>query len=139
VLTDTAAWPDWDSGVAKVDGQPTPGEKLSITTKAKPGRAFPVKVVQLNAPERMVFLGGMPLGLFTGQLTYNLVPEGTEPGPRCVKEYTGPIAGMIFKRFPDLTRRSLSSPRDSCTEPSNGLGSVLGRSAQSRWSCAAVP
>jgi uncharacterized protein YndB with AHSA1/START domain len=102
ILTDIAAWPEWDSGVSKVDGKLALGEKLSITVKANPGRAFPVKVVQLTAPELMVFRGGMPFGLFTGRRTYTLLPEG--PGSRFTmrEEYTGPLAGMIFKSIPDL-------------------------------------
>jgi uncharacterized protein YndB with AHSA1/START domain len=103
VLTDTAAWPDWDSGITKVDGRATLGAKMSITTKVNPGRAIPIKVVQLSAPKRMVFRGGMPLGLFTGQLTYTLVPEGTGTRFTMREEYTGPLAGMIFKKIPDLT------------------------------------
>jgi uncharacterized protein YndB with AHSA1/START domain len=62
VLTDTAAWPDWDSGVTSVEGQPELGETLAIRVEANPGRAFPVKVVTLDEPERMVFRGGMPSG-----------------------------------------------------------------------------
>ena len=102
VLTDTAGWPDWDSGVARVDGRLALGEKLSITVKANAGRAFPVKVVQLSPPERMVFSGGMPLGLFTGQRTYTVVPEGTGTRFTMREEYAGPLAGMIFKSIPDL-------------------------------------
>jgi uncharacterized protein YndB with AHSA1/START domain len=102
VLTDAAAWPDWDSGVTKVDGRVALGEKLSVTVEANPGRAFPVKVVQLSAPERMVFLGGMPVGLFTGRRTYTLVPEGTGTRFTMREEYTGPLAGMMFKSIPDL-------------------------------------
>jgi uncharacterized protein YndB with AHSA1/START domain len=102
VLTDAAAWPDWDSGVTKVDGRVALGEKLAVTVEANPGRAFPVKVVQLSAPERMVFLGGMPLGLFAGRRTYTLMPEGT--GTRFImrEEYTGPLSGVMFKSIPDL-------------------------------------
>ena len=102
LLTDTAAWPDWDSGVIKVDGQLELGEKLTITVEANPGRAFPVKVVQLSVPERMVFRGGMPLGLFTGQRTYTLAREGTGTRFTMREEYTGPLAGMIFRSIPDL-------------------------------------
>jgi uncharacterized protein YndB with AHSA1/START domain len=102
VLTDAAAWPDWDSGVARVDGRLALGEKLSITVEANPGRAFPVKVVQLSQPERMVFRGGMPLGLFTGVRTYTLAAEGTGTRFTMREEYTGPLAGMIFKSIPDL-------------------------------------
>jgi uncharacterized protein YndB with AHSA1/START domain len=102
VLTDIAAWPDWDSGVANVDGRLGLGEKLTITVSANPGRAFPVKVVALSAPERMVFRGGMPLGLFTGQRTYTLLREDTGTRFTMREEYTGPLAGMIFKSIPDL-------------------------------------
>jgi uncharacterized protein YndB with AHSA1/START domain len=102
VLTDIAAWPDWDSGVTRVDGRLALGEKLSIAVAANPGRVFPVKVIQLDAPERMVFRGGMPLGLFTGERTYTLVPEGTGTRFTMRERYTGPLAGMIFKSIPDL-------------------------------------
>jgi hypothetical protein len=102
VLTDTAAWPDWDSGVIKVDGRLALGQKLSITASANPGRAFPVKVVRLSEPEQMVFVGGMPLGLFTGKRTYTLAPEATGTRFTMREEYTGPLAGMIFKSIPDL-------------------------------------
>lgn len=101
VLTDAAAWPDWDSGVTKVDGRVALGEKLSVTVEANP-RSFPVKVAELSAPERMVFLGGMPVGLFTGRRTYTLVPEGAGTRFTMREEYTGPLAGMIFKSIPDL-------------------------------------
>lgn len=102
VLTDTAAWPTWNSGVTKVEGRPVLGEKLSVTVEANPGRTFPVKVVELSAPQRMVFLGGMPIGLFTGRRTYTLVPEGTGTRFTMREEYTGPLAGIIFKSIPDL-------------------------------------
>jgi uncharacterized protein YndB with AHSA1/START domain len=102
VLTDTAAWPDWDSGVREVDGRLALGEKLAIAVEANPGRAFPVKVTVLSAPERMVFRSGMPLGLFTGERTYTLMPEGTGTRFTMREEYSGLLAGMIFKSIPDL-------------------------------------
>jgi uncharacterized protein YndB with AHSA1/START domain len=102
VLTDAGAWPDWNSGVTEVRGRVAPGEKLSITVAANPGRAFPVKVVTLEAPERMVFRGGMPLGLFTGERTYTLQREGAATRFRMRERYTGPLAGMMFKSIPDL-------------------------------------
>jgi uncharacterized protein YndB with AHSA1/START domain len=102
VLTNATTWPEWDSGVTKVDGRLALGEKLSIIVQANPGRAFPVKVVTLNRPEQMVFRGGMPLGLFTGERTYTLVTEGTGVRFTMREQYTGPLAGMIFKSIPDL-------------------------------------
>jgi hypothetical protein len=88
--------------VTKVDGRLALGEKLSITVKANSGRVFPVEVVTLSGPERMVFRGGMPLGLFTGKRTYTLMSEGTGTRFTMREEYTGPLAGMILKSIPDL-------------------------------------
>ena len=102
ILTDAGAWPAWDSGVTKVDGRLALGENLTVAVEANPGRPFPVKVVELSAPERMVFLGGMPAGLFTGRRTYSLVPEGDGTRFTMREEYTGPLAGMMFKSIPDL-------------------------------------
>ena len=101
VLTDTDAWPDWDSGVIKVDGRLALGQKLSITASVTPGRAFRVKVVQLSEREQMVFVGGMPLGLFTGKRTYTLAPEATGTRFTMREEYRGPLASLIFKSIPD--------------------------------------
>ena len=102
VLTDVAAWPTWDSGVTKVDGTVALGNKLTISVAANPGRAFPVKVAQIDQPSRLVFRGGMPLGLFTGERTYTLTREGGGTRFTMREEYTGPLAGMIFKSIPDL-------------------------------------
>ena len=101
-LTDIAAWSAWDSGVTNVEGRLTLGEKLSITVEANPGRAFPVKVVTLDKPDRIVFRGGMPLGLFTGERTYTLKREGIATRFTMREQYTGPLAGMMFKSIPDL-------------------------------------
>jgi uncharacterized protein YndB with AHSA1/START domain len=102
VLTDTDAWPDWDSGVIKIDGRLALGQKLSITVSVNPGRAFPVKVERLTEPEQVVFAGGMPLGLFTGRRTYTLTPEANGTRFTMREEYTGPLAGLIFRSIPDL-------------------------------------
>ena len=102
VLTDTAAWPTWHSGVTKVDGELVLGGKIAITVEANPGRPFPLTVAELTAPHRMVFRGGMPLGLFTGRRTYSLVTEGSGTRFTMREEFTGPLAGMIFRTIPDL-------------------------------------
>jgi hypothetical protein len=44
----------------------------------------------------------MPLGLFTGRRTYTLAPEGTATRFTMREEYTGALAGMMFKSIPDL-------------------------------------
>ena len=102
VLTDVAAYPDWDSGVVRVEGSIAPGERITVVSEANPKRAFPVTVTELVAPERMTWSGGMPLGLFRGVRTFTLRPEGAGTRFTMREEYTGPLLGLIWRSMPDL-------------------------------------
>lgn len=102
VLTDGARFPEWDSGIDRVEGTIAPGATVKLYVKVNPGRAFPLKVSEFQAPRRMVFSGGMPLGLFKGVRTYTLEPDGSSTRFFMREEYTGPLLGMIWKSIPDL-------------------------------------
>jgi len=103
VLTDGPAWTSWDSAVASFEGTIALGAKVTVYPEANPRRGFPVKVVEFVPDERMTWRGGMPFGLFTGTRTYRLAPEsGGRVRFAMREEYTGPLAGMIFKTIPDL-------------------------------------
>jgi hypothetical protein len=103
VLTDGPSWPAWDSGVESFTGQIALGEKVTVRVQAASGRAFPVVVSTLDAPRRLEFTGGMPLGLFRGVRTYTLepTPAGTTSF-RMREEYTGPLVSLIWRSMPDL-------------------------------------
>lgn len=103
VLTDAASYPKWNSTVTRVDGRIESGGKVTVHAKSSPGRAFPLKVTEFAAPQRMVWSGGMPLGLFRGERTYTLrpLPDGTvEFNMR--EEFTGVLAPLITRSIPDL-------------------------------------
>jgi uncharacterized protein YndB with AHSA1/START domain len=102
ILTDAAAYPAWNTTVSSVDGRIAPGETVTVHAKIAPGRAFPVKVVAFEAPRRMVWSSGMPLGLFKGERIFELRPEGDSIAFSMREDYTGPMAGMIAKSIPDL-------------------------------------
>jgi uncharacterized protein YndB with AHSA1/START domain len=102
VLVDAAQWPAWDSGVDSVDGTISQGEKITVRSSAAPGRAFPVRVTTVEPARRLVFSGGMPLGLFRGVRNYTLTPEGSGTTFRMREEYTGPMLGLIWRSMPDL-------------------------------------
>ena len=94
---------NWNTTVDRVEGRIAPGETIKVLVKVNPGRAFPVKVTEFKPGERMVWSGGMPLGLFTGERTYTLTPAGNgETRFNMREEYTGPMLGMIWKSIPDL-------------------------------------
>jgi hypothetical protein len=102
-LTDGAGYPRWNTTVNKLEGRIAPGETIKLFVKLNPGRAFPVKVVEFDAPRRMVWRGGMPLGLFKGERTFTLTPEGGGTTRfSMVEEFTGPLAPLIGKSIPDM-------------------------------------
>ena len=103
ILIDAPNYPNWDSGVIRVEGTIAPGEKIKVVSSANPKRAFPVKVAEFNPGRAMRWEGGMPLGLFKGVRTYSLAPEGSGATRfRMREEYTGPLLPMIWKSMPDL-------------------------------------
>lgn len=103
ILVDGAGYSSWDSGVERVEGRIAPGETIKVYVKVNPGRAFPIKVTVFKPGERMVWSGGMPLGLFKGVRTYTLTPDGNGITHfRMREEYTGPMLPMIWRSIPDL-------------------------------------
>ena len=103
ILTDGASFPSWDSGVDRVEGEIAPGETIKVSVKANPGRTFPVKVTEFKPGQRMVWSGGMPLGLFKGVRTYTLSSQGNGTTTFTMREeYTGPMLPMIWRSIPDL-------------------------------------
>lgn len=103
VLTNAADYVRWNSTVDKVDGEIALGKKVTVYAKASPGRAFPLTVAEFQPPLRMVWKGGMPLGLFTGTRTYTLTPaEGGKTEFAMVEEFSGLMAPLITRSIPDL-------------------------------------
>ena len=79
------------------------GEKLKVVSEVNPGRAFPVKVVELEASRCMAWKGGMPLGLFKGMRTYELEPEARRArASACRSASAGPLLPLIGRSIPDL-------------------------------------
>lgn len=103
LLTDAAAYPQWNSTIDKVDGRIAPGERITVHAKINPGRAFPVKVAELVPNKRMVWSGGMPLGLFRGERTFTLTPAGNGTVGFAMEEvFSGLLSPLIERSIPDL-------------------------------------
>lgn len=103
VLADIASWPDWDSGVVRVEGELEQGSRIKVVSELNPKRAYPVKVAELEPARGMRWTGGMPLGLFRGVRTYTLTPEG-EGRTRFEmrEEFSGPLLPLIWRSMPDM-------------------------------------
>ena len=103
LLTDAPGYPGWNTTVTRVDGRIALGERVTVHAKVAPGRGFPVKVVAFDAPRRMVWRGGMPLGLFKGERNFELRPMGAGGVEFTMREdYTGWFAPLITRSIPDL-------------------------------------
>ncbi|WP_224816262.1 SRPBCC domain-containing protein [Hasllibacter sp. MH4015] len=103
ILTDARRLQDGTFGITKIEGQIAEGRTITLWSEVDPKRAFKLRVDRLNPPGEMVWSSGMPLGLFRGTRWFRLRPvaDGTEFHMR--EDYTGPMAGIIFKQIPDLT------------------------------------
>ena len=102
LLTDAPGYTSWNTTVDRVEGRIEPGEKIKVHVKINPGKAFPVRVTELASQERMVWSGGMPLGLFSGVRTYTLTPTGDGTQFAMREVYSGLLAPLIGRSIPDL-------------------------------------
>ena len=103
ILTDAAAYPSWNSTVERIEGHIALGEKVSVYTKSDPARAFPLKVSEFEPGRKMIWSGGMPLGLFTGTRSYKLEPQKNGHVTFSMsEEFSGLLALLITRSIPDL-------------------------------------
>ena len=103
ILLDAEAYPIWDPFCEKLEGEIREGGTLRAHTKLTPGRAFKLKVLELVPNRKMVWRGGMPLGLFKGVRTFTLTEtdDGVEFSMREV--FSGPMMKLIGGSIPDMT------------------------------------
>ena len=104
IITDGPNYPAWDKSADRIEGRIESGGKVTAYTKLSP-RAFPVKVTTFEPGRKMVWTGGMPLGLFTGVRTFNLAPKGDGTVDFTIREdFSGPLLGMMQGSLPDMTQ-----------------------------------
>ncbi len=105
VLTNRTLLAGGDFGITRLDGPATTiatGQRITLYSEVAGNRAFKLRVMQADG-RRMIWRGGMPLGLFTGTRTFDLTPEGDGTRFDMAETFTGPMSGLILKSMPDLT------------------------------------
>ena len=108
ILTTAGAYPLWNPTVVRVEGTIAAGEKIKVFATISPDRAFPVKVSVFDAPQKMVWRGGMPIpGLFVGERVFELRPVAGPDGAPAVdfemsETFRGLLLPMFRKQIPDL-------------------------------------
>lgn len=90
-------------GILRLQGRIAPGARIKIWSEVAPERAFALTVTVLEAPDKMVWRGGMPMGLFTGTRTFSLTQHGSGTRFQMQEVFTGLLSGLITRSMPDLT------------------------------------
>ena len=104
LLTDAEGYGEWNRSVVSISGQIADGETIRLVAAVNPKRTFSLKVRDVTPGQRMVWAGGMPLGLFTGVRTFTLRELGGSRTAFSMEEtYQGPMAGLISRSIPDLS------------------------------------
>ena len=104
LLTRASGYPEWNPAVLGIEGQVAEGETLRLTSIVNPDRRFKLKVSEVEAPRHMVWSDGMPLGLFKGTRSFDVVPHGDGKSEFRMEEvYTGLMAPLITRSIPDMT------------------------------------
>ncbi|NEZ60444.1 SRPBCC domain-containing protein [Leptolyngbyaceae cyanobacterium CCMR0082] len=104
ILTDSSKYPDWNETVGKIEGNIALGEQLKVYSKNNPDQVFPVKVVDFEPGKKMIWRGGMPLGLFVGARTFLLSGDSHGPMEFYMEEkFSGLMSPLITRSIPDLT------------------------------------
>ncbi len=103
VLTDATGYADWNPEIIGIDGRMALNERITARVKVGSGaiRRVPMRVTAFEAPSRMEWRGGLPLGLFVGLRTFTLVPRDGVVEFRMHLRMSGPLAPLILKSVGD--------------------------------------
>jgi hypothetical protein len=103
ILTDGARYPEWNPEIIRIVGTIAAGARITAHVRLGDGavRAVSQRVTQLEAPKRMVWEGGLPLGLFIGRRTFTLHPAGSGVEFRMHLHMSGAVSPLIIKSVGD--------------------------------------
>lgn len=95
-LMNLAAYPEWDSGVTKVEGTISHGSRIVVHPATRPGRVLHVRVTELLENLQMTWTSGLPLALFRSVRTFTLKPAAGGGTDVVVEEdFRGPLLRVM--------------------------------------------
>ena len=103
ILTDAGGYAEWNPEIFRIDGRIAAGAKITTHVRLGGGveRKISLRVTELEPPKRMVWVGGIPLGLFVGRRTYRVTPAGAGSEFQLHLRMSGPLSGPIAKSVGD--------------------------------------
>ncbi|WP_421856097.1 SRPBCC family protein [Oricola sp.] len=103
VLTDAARLSDGNFSILEIDGKIAPGMTIRLRSEADPKRTFDIAVRTVDRDAGMVWESGLPFGLFKGTRRFKVTASGEGSVFHMREDYTGPLAGLMFRMIPDLS------------------------------------
>jgi hypothetical protein len=100
VLTDFAAYPDWNPFIVQAAGEPVPGQRLELRMRLSGGRGMTIRpeVLEADPGRALRWLGRLLVpGLFDGEHRFTIQPSG--PGRVRLtqhEEFRGLLAPLLL-------------------------------------------
>jgi uncharacterized protein YndB with AHSA1/START domain len=124
ILTNADRYSEWNPEIVGIEGRIALGERIRARVKVGGGaiRSVPLRVTTLEAPSRMEWIGGLPLGLFTGRRIFTVTPRDERVEFCMLVQMSGLLASLMVKstgdRQPEID--SFSSALKTRAEQSPG-------------------
>jgi hypothetical protein len=98
VLTNFAAYHEWCPFFVEVRGEPRIGSRLEFDMRSPTGarRTTRAELTELDAPGRVAWRGGLPLGLFRGVHTFEIVQSGGHALVHDVERFWGLLVPVML-------------------------------------------
>lgn len=122
VLTDFAAYPQWNPFIVSIDGTPEWGERLTVCIQAGAERhVFKPLVLQATAPTRLRWLGrvGFP-GVFDGEHGFELRPEGAGTRLLQTESFQGFLVPLLWRKVGPMTRAGFEAMNRALKDRAEG-------------------
>jgi uncharacterized protein YndB with AHSA1/START domain len=99
ILTDAACYAEWNPEIVGIEGSMALGERIRARVKVGGGavRVVPLRVTAFEAPSRMEWTGGLPLGLFIGRRIFTVTLADGAAEFRMLVQMSGLLAPLIVK------------------------------------------
>jgi len=103
ILTDGAGYAAWNPEILGIRGSMAAHARIKARVRIGSGaiRTVTMRVTTFEPPSRMVWTGGLPLGLFVGTRTFEVIPAGGATEFRMHLTMTGPLSSLIIRSVGD--------------------------------------
>ncbi|MGB9358620.1 MAG: SRPBCC domain-containing protein [Acidimicrobiia bacterium] len=124
ILTDFAAYPEWNPFIREVTGHPSEGARLSVRLQNPGGKAmtFVPTVTEAIPERRFSWLGKLGLkGVFDGHHHFDIaVTEGSTVQFTQSEEFSGALVPVLWGMVANKTRAGFESMNTALKERAEG-------------------